>query len=205
MSIIQGMDYLVTLTVNSTHFYLVDCQGGKLLVDAGWDLPSFSAQMKARQVAPTAIRYVMFTHHHPDHAGLAQDIKDLCGAKLIIHPLQIPYLKNLRGYYAKKGGYTPIRIEKGDLVGPDRAALAAIGVQGEIVETPGHSPDSISLALDSRAAFIGDLPAPDLVPPESYEATAASWKKLLGMGVERFYHGHAGLISAERVRAALAA
>ena len=29
---------MLTLTVNSTHFYLVDCRGGMLLFDAGWEL-----------------------------------------------------------------------------------------------------------------------------------------------------------------------
>jgi endoribonuclease LACTB2 len=197
------MSSLLTLTVNSTHFYLIDCLGGKLLVDAGWELAQFTGQMKAYKIPINQIRYVMFTHHHPDHAGLVQNIKNLSGARLIIHQKQIPFLENLRGYYARKGGYEPIRVEKNDLVSPNRAALQSIGVLGEIFETPGHSEDSISLLLDSGEAFIGDLTAPELAGEDSAEQVYASWKKLLAQGAQVFYHSHTGPIPAERIREAL--
>jgi endoribonuclease LACTB2 len=199
----QVMENLLTLTVNSTHFYLIDCKGGKLLVDAGWGMGQFAGEMKAHKVAFAEIRYVMFTHHHPDHAGLVQEIKARSGAKLIIHEKQIPFLENLRQYGEKKGGILPVRVEKDDLVSPGRATLQGIGIQGEIVETAGHSDDSISLVLDSGAAFIGDLAAPEFSSPESYDQTRESWERLLERNVKTFYHSHAGMIPAERIREAL--
>ena len=60
-------------------------------------------------------------------------------------------------------------MEKSDLISPDRAALQSIGVRGEILETPGHSDDRISLLLDSGVAFIGDLTSPDLAGEEHAE------------------------------------
>lgn len=193
------MDPIITLTINSTHFYLINCQDGKLLVDAGWGLGQFTNQLKIYQVPVKSIRYVMFTHHHPDHASLVQNIKDLSGARLIIHEKQIPYLENLRGYFEKKGGYTPIRVEKTDLISPSKEMLHSIGVPGEILETPGHSDDSISLLLDSGVAFIGDLTAPDMVSPENEHLIKESWKKLLAHGARYFYHSHTEPFSAERI------
>lgn len=193
----------LSLTVNSTHFYLIDCAGGLLLVDAGWELAKFTAAAKAQRVNLAGIRWVMFTHHHPDHAGLVQSVKGLSGARMIIHANQIPFLADLQGYYAKKGGYEPIRVEPGDLVGPDRAALRAIGIQGEIVETPGHSPDSVSLLLEDGRAFIGDLPAPDTVWDDTADEVRASWRTLIQRGARVFYHAHAGAIPLERIQAAL--
>ena len=38
-----------------------------------------------------------------------------------------------------------------------RALLEQIGIRGEIVPTPGHSADSVSLLLDDGSAFTGDL------------------------------------------------
>jgi glyoxylase-like metal-dependent hydrolase (beta-lactamase superfamily II) len=194
------MENPLTLTVNSTHYYLIGCRGGKLLVDAGWDLAKFANRLKAYQVPFSAIQYVMFTHHHPDHAGLVQNIKDLSGAKLIIHQKQLPFLADLSRYYEKKGGYEPIRVEKDDLVSPDRAALESIGIQGEIVETPGHSDDSVSLVLDNGAAFIGDLPWPEYASPENASTVLESWEKLLSRGAKVFYHSHTGPIPAERIK-----
>lgn len=193
------MHPLITLTVNSTHFFLIDCHGGKLLVDAGWGLAQFTSQLKAQRVPVNSIRYVMFTHHHPDHAGLVQNIKDLSGARLIIHEKQIPFLENLRTYAEKKGGYTPIRVEKTDLINPSRADLKSIGVYGEIIETPGHSDDSISLALDNGAAFIGDLTAPEMASPENEIVLRESWKRLLDHGAQWFYHSHTDPFPAERI------
>ncbi len=86
----------------------------------------------------------------------------------------------------------PIRIEANDLVlkSSNREILREIGILGEIIETPGHSDDSVSLVLDSGMAFTGDLPLPDLVPDERREATCESWKKLIGLNVGTVYPAH---------------
>ncbi len=68
------MENLLTLTYDSTHYYLVNCPGGRLLVDAGMpgSLPKFKAQLKTYGLDFPAISYVLFTHNHPDHAGIVQ-------------------------------------------------------------------------------------------------------------------------------------
>jgi glyoxylase-like metal-dependent hydrolase (beta-lactamase superfamily II) len=98
----------------------------------------------------------------------------------------------LKAFYAGKGDYEPIRVEASDLVltGSNRADLNRIGVRGEIIETPGHSDDSVSLVLDSGMAFIGDLHPPDLVQDEAREITCQSWKKLLRLNVKTLYPAH---------------
>lgn len=198
---------MITLTVNSTHFYLIDCRGGKLLVDAGWSITGFIAQMKTFQVSFAQIRWVMFTHHHPDHAGLVQEVRERSGAGLIIHPAQIPYLADLASFAAKKGGVKPIQVTQTDLVNPTPTQLAAIGLSAEILATPGHSPDSISLLLASGEAFIGDLTAPEMVDPETETGVEVvqSWRELLDKGARMFYHSHAPPVSASQVRQALSA
>ncbi len=194
------MENILTLTVRSTHFFLIDTGKGKLLVDAGWDWNEFSAQLKTYRVQVADIRYILFTHNHPDHAGLVQQIKELSGAKLLIHARQIPYLPELAAYAAKKGGILPVRVDKNDLISPSRQDLARIGIAGEIVETPGHSEDSISLVLDSGKAFIGDLALPGLVSEEQSAQTCASWKTLLGLRASTFFHSHTDPFPAERAR-----
>lgn len=188
------MENLVTVTIRSTHYYLVDARAGKLMVDAGWPgtLPELTRQLKRHDIEMGQIRYVMITHHHPDHAGLAQEIKQACGARLIILEKQIPFLEQLHAFYAEKGGYLPVRVEADDLVlkTANRAALSRIGVQGEIVETPGHSDDSVSLVLDSGMTFTGDLHPPDFVLEEARAVTCESWKKLLRLNARMIYPAH---------------
>jgi endoribonuclease LACTB2 len=172
---------------------LIDFGKGKLWVDAGWVelLPRFYAELKKAQVRYEEIKYVMMTHHHPDHAGLIQTIKRLSGARLLIHEKQIPYLPVLAHYYQKNPDFEPVVVEKNDLVSPDRASLARIGIRGQIVPTPGHSPDSITLVLDSGMAFIGDLHLPNSVGEQSLAETRLSWKKLSEMKAEFIYPAHA--------------
>src|SRR5438105_4364888 len=95
--------------------------------------------------------------------------------------------------YIKKGEpYTDI-TSAGNVIVPcaeSRAFLATIGLAGEIVPTPGHSDDSVSLVLDTGAAFTGDLTAPGLASEESGEAVAESWAKIRALGATTVYAGH---------------
>jgi len=205
------MENLVTITYDSTHYYLIDCPGGKLLVDAGLagSLPKFRAQLRRNRIIPSEIRYVLFTHHHADHAGIIQEIKDLSGARLLIHAVQVPFLPHLEAFYAGKSVYTPIRIEKDDVIltTPNRAILRGLGIYGEVIETPGHSPDSVSLVLDSGRAFVGDM---NLfygggAEAESHALLQESWHRLLARKAQVFYPAHAGPVRADEVRRQLSA
>ena len=202
------MENLVTVTIRSTHYYLIDIGKGKLMVDTGWagDLPALKSQLRRYDIDLAQIRFVMITHHHPDHAGLTQEIKQASHARLIILEKQIPYLENLRAFYEGKGDYAPIQIEANDLVlkSSNRAELKRIGIQGEIIETPGHSDDSVSLVLDSGMAFVGDLHLPDYVPDEARELTCRSWVKLLKLNIKTVYPAHGVIFLADDVKRSLA-
>ena len=202
------MENLVTVTIRSTHYYLIDLEKGKLMVDAGWagSLPALKSQLKRYRIDLAEIRFIMITHHHPDHAGLTQEIKRACNARLIILENQIPYLEQLKAFYAGKGVYEPIRVEGSDLIltGSNRIDLSRIGVRGEILETPGHSDDSVSLVLDSGMAFTGDLHPPDYVQDEARQITCRSWKKLLNLGARTIYPAHGNPFPVDIIQAGLA-
>jgi glyoxylase-like metal-dependent hydrolase (beta-lactamase superfamily II) len=71
-----------------------------------------------------------------------------------------------------------------------RAVLGRIGIAGEILRTPGHSDDSVSLVLDDGSAFTGDLTPPGLAVEEDAGVVAASWRLLRAHGATRVYPGH---------------
>jgi glyoxylase-like metal-dependent hydrolase (beta-lactamase superfamily II) len=60
-----------------------------------------------------------------------------------------------------------------------------------LIDTPGHSADSISLVLDSGMAFTGDLVPPSLVAEEAQAVTAQSWARLRAHGAQTIYPAHA--------------
>jgi glyoxylase-like metal-dependent hydrolase (beta-lactamase superfamily II) len=190
------MAKLNTLTHRSTHAYLMDCRDGKLLVDPGWPgtLPVVRSSLKRYQVEPSEIKYLFATHFHPDHAGLVQEVKIACGARLIIHSRQVPIIDAIPHMHKLEGSFVPIQVDRTDLIvdGLARKVLESIGVPGVLIETPGHSEDSVSLVLDNGAAFIGDLTWPDRVSPENSAAVFASWQALINVGAQTIYPGHGG-------------
>jgi glyoxylase-like metal-dependent hydrolase (beta-lactamase superfamily II) len=74
-----------------------------------------------------------------------------------------------------------------------RQRLARIGIAGEIVPTPGHSDDSVSLVLDSGDAFTGDLNHPQMADEDSLEMVNGSWRRLRELGAVTVYPGHGGV------------
>lgn len=71
-----------------------------------------------------------------------------------------------------------------------RVLLATIGIGGEIVHTPGHSDDSVSLLLDTGAVFTGDLPPISMAVSEDAPLVARSWRTLRERGATTVYAGH---------------
>jgi ribonuclease/clavin/mitogillin len=69
-----------------------------------------------------------------------------------------------------------------------RVFLRALGMNGEIISTTGHSPDHVTLVLDEGIAFKGDLP-PENASPEGFEASS-DWQRLRAMKVKRIYPAH---------------
>jgi glyoxylase-like metal-dependent hydrolase (beta-lactamase superfamily II) len=203
------MENVVRLTYRATHSYLIEAGAGWLLVDPGWpgSLAALRSQLRAYRLAPASIRWLLITHTHPDHAGLTQALKQATGARLLIHPSQVARLPELAMFLRSKGEGEPIRVEAGDLVlGADtRPALASLGLAGEVVATPGHSDDSVSLVLDSGPAFVGDLHLPAFAPDEAAARLwRACWQTLLDRGAQVFYPAHGEAFEAEAARAALA-
>lgn len=69
--------------------YLVDDGDGWLMVDCGYnDANSFDilcSQLETLKIRLADIKYLLITHYHPDHSGLAKKIKAASGAKVVIH------------------------------------------------------------------------------------------------------------------------
>lgn len=91
-------------------------------------------------------------------------------------------------------------------------SLDQFGVEGKIISTPGHSPGSVSVLLDSGDAFVGDLAmnafplrlTPGLpILAEDMEQVKKSWRLLLERGVKTVYPGHGKPFCADIIRDAL--
>lgn len=185
---------IVNVGYKSTNYYVLADAKPRLLIDAGWPgmLPAFQKQCEKMGIRLTDIKHILVTHYHPDHAGLAQELKRL-GSKLIVVDLQLAYITDLRHQVKPQDHYVEIDPDDNLIISLDqsRAFLKTIAIDGEIVATPGHSDDSVTLVLDAgqfqpKAAFTGDLTPPLMAD----EIAAASWDKLRALGVTTIYPGH---------------
>ena len=184
------------LRYSNTNTYLIEGASGLLLFDTGWagTFPAFCRAMGGLAIPVQEIRYILISHFHPDHMGIAQEIADQ-GAVILAPELQKPYIHSADSIFEKekRTGFVPIRDEEVRFfpIEEGRGILKETGIDGQILHTPGHSDDSISLCLDEGAFFVGDLNP--LYELELHRGTQIekSWNHLLGLRPKTVYYGHA--------------
>jgi ribonuclease/clavin/mitogillin len=183
---------IVNVGYDSTNYYVIETERTRLLVDVGFPgtLPKLRHALRRTGVELGAIAYLLATHYHPDHAGLAQELKQL-GLRLIVLEQQAAAIPLLRGHMKPEYHYREITLDDTVTisVAQSRAFLRGIGIDGEILATPGHSDDSMTLVLDAGMAFTGDLPPPFMAPDDS-GAVERSWAAIRARHVHTVYPGH---------------
>lgn len=184
---------IVNVGYRSTNYYVLATHRPLLLIDAGWPgtLPQMLGQCRRMDIEIAAIPYILVTHYHPDHAGLTQELMRL-GPRLLVLDVQRAAIPGLVAYARPDQPIVPIDPDDGIAlaIADSRRFLARLGIAGEIVATPGHSDDSVSLVLDDGATFTGDLTSPLLAPDDPDDAIFQSWSALRAHGATTIYPGH---------------
>lgn len=186
---------IIALTYKSTNCYLLQSNNGWIMVDAGWPdtLPQLLHLLKQKSVRTNDIKYLIVTHFHPDHAGLAEDLKGF-GAQLILHESQVPYVEKINSFFKKNPKANFKEIDAGNNIivssAESREFLSNVGLNGEIIQTPGHSDDSISLIIDGCCGFTGDLPGLSLMEAYDDQTIKDSWKMIQSYNVKKIYPAH---------------
>ncbi len=210
---------IINLGSRVVNNYLITGPGGAVLIDTGYDgsFPRFMKRLKAAGVRPEDIRYVFLTHAHDDHAGFLNEVLAVTGAEVILHPKAVEGLK--KGQNSFEGGcssylaylfcqvlamfghgdhrYPAIREEYLDRLVPiGSERFRALDFPYEIMETPGHTADHISL-LAGDDLFCGDAAMngfPSLrrtiIWIEDMSRYKASWEAILKRAPAMLYPGH---------------
>lgn len=184
---------IVNVGYGSTNYYVIGSGSNRLLVDVGWPgtAGKLLANFKRKGIAIAEIRYLLATHYHPDHAGLVQELKNM-GMRLMVMEGQREAIPALKQWMKPEMGY--LDIDLGDNVevtlAASRAFLAKVEISGEVVSTPGHSDDSVTLLLDTGDAFTGDLQSESRADESDVAKVHASWEKLRSMHMRMIHPGH---------------
>ena len=187
---------IVNVGYRSTNYWVISAGKSRLLLDLGWPgtMGTMRANLDRMGVPLNEIRYGLATHYHIDHAGLAQELKNV-GVPLIVLEPQVAAVPLMKTWTKPQDHYVDIVTTDNVVISPaeSRALLSQIGIAGEILHTPGHSDDSVSLLLNDGSVFTGDLTHPALVTEENAKTVAASWRLLRERGATRVYGGHGPL------------
>ncbi len=155
------------------HAFLLDDGNGLTLIDTMYDDDGRHVLEELRSIgrAATDIKQIILTHAHKSHVGGVAALKQASGAKVYAHDWEVDIVAGRRkatpvskiprrplsvyklqlGLALGLGKHVPCevdhRLKAGDRVGPL-----------EVVETPGHTPGSLSFWWPDRAAlFAGDV------------------------------------------------
>jgi len=141
------------------------------LVDTGFSgrADLILEQIEELGYSPSDVKRIIITHHHADHTGGLAALKRATQAEVIAHPADAPYidgtlpqpgpvrpqwLSKLLAHFSWLLATEPVVVDTLVNDGDELPILGGI----KILHTPGHTPGSICLYLQSKDLLIaGDL------------------------------------------------
>jgi hydroxyacylglutathione hydrolase len=215
---------IITVPMGYSNSYLIVSGGQGILVDAGYagKMKNLQTALEKNNLTFSDIVLIVLTHTHFDHVGSLAEIKEISGAKVLVHAEDRKYLEKgmtpfPRGtiWFSKIisgiGNTLMISHSKYQPVSPD------IAIRGEydlgkyipgakVIPTPGHTAGSLSLVIQNKVVFVGDALF-NVIPGTVYPPFAnnipellKSWEKLIATGCRTFYPGHGKSITLKKLK-----
>jgi glyoxylase-like metal-dependent hydrolase (beta-lactamase superfamily II) len=139
------VEHLAVGELACTCTILADTAAGEaIVVDGGAEVDRIVARLGALGVRAT---YLVHTHAHFDHIGALADLKERTGGDGLLHAGDLP-LFNALAVQATWFGVPPPRVVALDGHLEDGDTLRAGAARLDVLHTPGHTPGSVSFALE---------------------------------------------------------
>jgi glyoxylase-like metal-dependent hydrolase (beta-lactamase superfamily II) len=182
--------------------YLVEAPGSSCLIDtgAGGSVAQIMDNMAYSGLNLDYIKTIIVTHGHIDHIGGLEAFKDILGAKVIAHRLELPAIEEGRpeltaaAWYGVK--YRGVKVDR-VICGDETVMIGDLALH--CVHTPGHTPGSIAVYVDidkQRILFGQDIHGPFT---KEWGSDKVQWKKsmekLLALNADILCEGHFGIYS----------
>lgn len=174
--------------------YLVACPATRkaLVIDPGGDESLIFETIQHKRYE---LPYIVNTHGHVDHTCGNYKLKELTGAKIVMHRLDDELFNSQGGQaMARQWGFTPsppadLHVEDGDQIVVGEVAL-------KVLHTGGHSPGGICLLGDGNlftgdTLFVGGIGRTDLPGASAPQFMKSIREKLLTLPGETIvWPGH---------------
>jgi glyoxylase-like metal-dependent hydrolase (beta-lactamase superfamily II) len=171
--ITEGVYRLGTRWIN---FYLVAEEAEFTLIDAGY--PGYwkylTAAIEALGARPEAIRAVIVTHHHADHAGTAERLRSTAGSRVLVGEGDAWIVAGKYPSHASPGFYRQSSLRPSGIRFLAHSAIAGgakyrpvlsleplttdetLDLPGRprVIHTPGHTGGHYSVALPERGVLL---------------------------------------------------
>ncbi len=191
------MNTITKLKYGNTNTFFIRGSRANLLIDTDYagTLYAFYKEIKRNSIRVKDITYILATHFHPDHIGIVSELTKQ-GAKLLLIDTQMEFVHFSDGIFKKdlRLEYTPIDESKAEIIkcGESRSFLHNIGIDGEIISTPSHSQDSVSLILDNGTCIVGDLePIEHIYGYDNNIPLKDDWRRIMNYAPKRILYAHA--------------
>ncbi len=212
--------------------YLYPVEDGYVMIDTGYQNGFKRCMKKLRNhhISVEDVKYIFLTHAHDDHAGFINEmIRENKNIKIVMSDKGIDVLR--KGQNSFEGGcsgkqsylfclfmkilgkgqhtFPPIKKEYEDnllFISDENKAEIEQQLNGRIIETAGHTEDSISLLTKEGNLFCGDA-AMNGFPSkhnltiwiESKEQYRLSWQKMMKLNPGKIYPAHGKPFERERL------
>lgn len=185
------------------NLYCLDTGEGLALIDAGsgQDNQWISRNLESDGLDPTAIKWLINTHAHYDHAAGSRWFREETGCEVWIHESDADTLesgdRSLTLAEFRNLQFDPCPVDRRFKDG-DRLAIGRYEL--EVIHTPGHSPGSVILSFqhneDKTVWFAGDTVQPQgclpilNIPGSDLYVYRDSINKLMDRKVDALFPGH---------------
>ncbi|MCX8070549.1 MAG: MBL fold metallo-hydrolase [Thermodesulfovibrionales bacterium] len=138
--------------------YIVVSNGEAVIIDAVRHVDKIMAKIDELNVK---VKYVFDTHLQADHISGGKEIADRTGASYYMNPLD-----------AKDATFSFLPLKDGDELKFGNSLI-------EVIHSPGHTPGSTSLLIDSKYLFTGDLIMKTSIGRPDLGGASEEWTRLL--------------------------
>lgn len=190
------------------YVYLVDADSELIMIDAGVGYATGKIEDNIRSLGfePARIWHIIATHCHIDHIGGLSLWKERYGCKVIAHELDRAGIEgennDLTAASMYGVDYKPVKVDT--ILNGEQAEICIGELEFHFLHTPGHTPGSISVYIDTRDGRV--LFGQDIHGPFSpaWGSDLGQWRrsmqKLLDLNFDVLCEGHAGVYRGKEIR-----